>query len=159
MAEIKEEIVKVLTQAVADIRQRMADENENASGRTSASLRVEDRGSSVAIIIGSETERTAPAETLEVGEGPGAREPSFKQIIHQWSKDKGLSFDDERERWRFAVCTARKIEREGTQRHKSPVDIYSSILNGVADKVRQTMVAEVTQRIETQIKKNETDTH
>lgn len=152
MAEIKESIVSILTQAVSDIRQRMADENENASGRTSASLRVEDRGSSVAIIIGSETERTAPAESLEVGEGPGTRFPTFKSIIHQWSKDKGISFDDERERWRFAVCTARKIEREGTGRHKSSVDIYSSILNGVAEKVRQTMFAEVTQRIENQIK-------
>jgi hypothetical protein len=152
MAEIKESIVSILTQAVSDIRQRMADENENASGRTSASLRVEDRGSSVALVIGSETERTAPAESLEVGEGPGMREPTFKSIIHQWSKDKGISFDDERERWRFAVCTARKIEREGTQRHKSPVDIYSSILDGVAEKVRQTMFAEVTQRIENQIK-------
>ena len=147
MAEIKESIVSILTQAVSDIRQRMADENENASGRTSASLRVEDRGSSIALVIGSETERTAPAESLEVGEGPGTREPTFKSIIYQWSKDKGISFDDERERWRFAVCTARKIEREGTQRHKSPVDIYSSILNGVAEKVRQTMFAEVTQRI------------
>lgn len=147
MAEIKESIVSILTQAVSDIRQRMADENENASGRTSASLRVEDRGSSIALVIGSETERTAPAESLEVGEGPGMREPTFKSIIYQWSKDKGISFDDERERWRFAVCTARKIEREGTQRHKSPVDIYSSILNGVAEKVRQTMFAEVTQRI------------
>lgn len=152
MEEIKERIINILTQAVSDIRQRMADENENASGRTSASLRVEDRGSSVAIIIGSETERTAPAESLEVGEGPGMREPTFKSIIHQWSKDKGISFDDEAERWRFAVCTARKIEREGTQRHKSPVDIYSSILDGVAEKVRQTMYAEVTQRIENQIK-------
>jgi hypothetical protein len=152
MAEIKESIINILTQAVSDIRQRMADENENASGRTSASLRVEDRGSSVALVIGSETERTAPAESLEVGEGPGMREPTFKSIIHQWSKDKGISFDDERERWRFAVCTARKIEREGTQRHKSPVDIYSSILDGVAEKVRQTMFAEVTQRIENQIK-------
>jgi hypothetical protein len=152
MEEIKERIINILTQAVSDIRQRMADENENASGRTSASLRVEDRGSSVALVIGSETERTAPAESLEVGEGPGMREPTFKSIIHQWSKDKGISFDDERERWRFAVCTARKIEREGTQRHKSPVDIYSSILDGVAEKVRQTMFAEVTQRIENQIK-------
>ena len=152
MDKIKENIINILTQAVSNIRQRMADENENASGRTSASLRVEDRGSSVAIIIGSETERTAPAESLEVGEGPGMREPTFKQIIQQWSKDKGISFDDERERWRFAVCTARKIEREGTQRHKSPVDIYSSILDGVAEKVRQTMFAEVTQRIENQIK-------
>jgi hypothetical protein len=152
MAEIKESIINILTQAVSDIRQRMADENENASGRTSASLRVEDRGSSVALVIGSETERTAPAESLEVGEGPGMREPTFKSIIHQWSKDKGISFDDERERWRFSVCTARKIEREGTQRHKSPVDIYSSILDGVAEKVRQTMFSEVTQRIENQIK-------
>lgn len=147
MAELKENIINILTQAVADIRQRMADENENASGRTSASLRVEDRGSSVAIVIGSETERTAPAGTLEVGGGPGKRFPSFKGLIYQWSKDKGISFDDERERWRFAVCTARKIEEEGTQRHKSPVDIYSSVLNGVADKVRQTMFAEVTKRI------------
>jgi hypothetical protein len=152
MEEIKERIINILTQAVSDIRQRMADENENASGRTSASLRVEDRGSSVALVIGSETERTAQAESLEVGEGPGMREPTFKSIIHQWSKDKGISFDDERERWRFAVCTARKIEREGTQRHKSPVDIYSSILDGVAEKVRQTMFSEVTQRIENQIK-------
>jgi hypothetical protein len=152
MAEIKESIINILTQAVSDIPQRMADENENASGRTSASLRVEDRGSSVALVIGSETERTAPAESLEVGEGPGMREPTFKSIIHQWSKDKGISFDDERERWRFSVCTARKIEREGTQRHKSPVDIYSSILDGVAEKVRQTMFSEVTQRIENQIK-------
>ena len=157
--EIKESIVSILTQAVSDIRQRMADENENASGRTSASLRVEDRGTSVAIIIGSETERTAPAETLEVGEGPGTREPTFKRIIHQWSKDKGISFDDERERWRFAVCTARKIEREGTQRHKSPVDIYSSILDGVVEKVRKEVSAEVTQRIENQIKTHGTDTH
>ena len=147
MAELKENIINILTQAVADIRQRMADENENASGRTSASLRVEDRGSSVALIIGSETERTAPAESLEVGEAPGMREPSFKSIIYQWSKDKGISFDDERERWRFAVCTARKIEEEGTQRHREPVDIYSSVLNGVAEKVRQTMFAEITQRI------------
>lgn len=152
MAEIKESIISILTQAVSDIRQRMADENENASGRTSASLRVEDRGTSVALVIGSETERTAPAETLEVGGGPGTRWPTFKGIIYQWSKDKGISFDDERERWRFAACKAWKIEQEGTQRHESPVDIYSSVLDGVAKKVRQTMFAEVTQRIENQIK-------
>lgn len=152
MSDIKEHIINILSQAVSDIRQRMVDENENASGRTSASLRVEDIGSSVAIIIGSDTERTAPAESLEVGVGPGAREPTFRSIIYQWSKDKGISFNDERGRWKFAVCTAKKIEREGTQRHKSPVDIYSSILDGVADKVRQEVSAEVTQQIENQIK-------
>ena len=58
-----DEIVDILERAKADIQARLAEEGINASGRSSASLRVETYDGGVRLMYGNPD--TAPFETLE----------------------------------------------------------------------------------------------
>lgn len=126
MADITAQVVSILERAKIAIQAKMDEKNINASGRTSASLRVETYDGGVRLIIGGE--KTAPLATLEVGRKGGKVPQGFAAIIEQWSKDKGIVFATESKRRSFAYLTARKIAREGTLRNKQNVDVYSSIV-------------------------------
>jgi hypothetical protein len=69
----------------------------------------------------------------------------FTDIIEQWSRDKGLSFPTDGDRRRFAYLTARKIARQGTQRHVLPVNVYTEVVNEGLAKMRQDIKATVTE--------------
>ena len=143
MAEqLENDIIKVLTQARDEIRANMEAENVNASGRTSASIRVEVYDGGFRLIGGTngthpierplgvvDASDTAPIPTLEVGRTGGDVPKGFYYIIREWSREKGLRFSSESERGTFAYFVARKIARDGTRRATMPVNIYSEPVN------------------------------
>lgn len=134
--EFVQNIAQILLQARDEIRANMDAKGINASGRTSAALQVVQRGSRIALIKAEG--QNAPFGTLQYGRAGGRVPVGFYEILKQWSRDKGLSFDNERERGTFAYFLARKIAREGTDRHRSPRnDIYDEPLAKAVDGVRQ----------------------
>lgn len=115
-------VVEILEECKAEIQRNLAEQGVNASGRTSRGLVVEKYDGGVRLVATD----GAPLATTEIGRRPGKVPVGFRQIIEQWSRDKGLLFPTESDRKRFAFLTARKIAEEGTQRHKNPrADIYS----------------------------------
>ena len=137
-SELKSDIIKVLDQTRDEIRANMQAKGVNASGRTSASLRVEEYATGVRLVGGTDGTHTipdspaiygsdtAPIPTLEVGRKGGDVPRDFYYILRQWSKDKGITFATESERNTFAYFLARKIARTGTRRNSVPEDVYSS---------------------------------
>ena len=121
---IRQNIAAILERCKSDIETNMETQNINASGRTVGSLSVvsDDKG----LRLGLFGNNHAPLGTLEVGRAGGRVPAGFYQIIKQWTRDKGLQFGTETERGTFAYFVARKIAREGTQRHRLPVDVYST---------------------------------
>lgn len=146
-----DEIVAILERAKADIQARLAEEGINASGRSSASLRVEAYDGGVRLMYGNPD--TAPFETLEVGRPGGPVPRGFTDILVQWSRDKGIAFDTERERRSFAYLLGRRIEREGTLRHHSPVDVYTTIVTDTAEAIKADLKVMVTELIHEELKK------
>lgn len=142
---VMDEIERVLLDVRDEIRAKMASEGVNASGRTSAGMQVQRYESGVRLVLTGDD--VAPLATLEVGRAGGKVPLGFADIIEQWSRDKGLAFPTEGDRRSFSYLTARKIAREGTERHKSPIDVYSDeVLQGVA-RINQAIKVEITQYI------------
>ena len=134
--EFVQNIAQILTQARDEIRANMQAKGINASGRTSAALQVVQCGGKIALIKAQG--KNAPFGTLQYGRSGGRVPAGFYEILKQWSRDKGLSFSSETERGTFAYFLARKIAREGTQRHRSPrTDIYDEPLAKAVDGIRQ----------------------
>ena len=134
--EFIQNIAQILLQARDEIRANMQAKGINASGRTSSALEVVQGGGKIALIKAEG--QNAPFVTLQYGRAGGRVPAGFYEILKQWSRDKGLSFINEQERGTFAYFLARKIAREGTQRHRSPRnDIYDEPLENAVDGVRQ----------------------
>jgi len=153
--DVRSIIVGQLETARDDIRANMSSEGVNASGRTSASLRVEDRGDKVVLVIGGDRAkygRTAPLETLQIGSRPGMRGDWFKSVIVQWTREKGLTFENESHRWAVSTIIARNIEAEGTARHRNPIDVYSSVVDKTTSGIRSLIAADFRQALHTMIK-------
>lgn len=128
---LQQSILTILAQTRNEILANMSSEGVNASGRTSESLRVEDRGGSIVLVIGGDESkygRTAPLDTLQIGSRPGLRGDWFKSVIVQWTRDKGMTFESESHRWAVSTIIARNIEESGTARYKSPIVTYSDVV-------------------------------
>lgn len=144
---IIEQITEVLVQTRDEIRANMDAKKINASGRTSASLRVERRGNKIVLVGGNNQTHTvhgdiygsdtAPIPTLEVGREGGKVPRGFYYIIREWSREKGLSFANESERNTFSFFVARKIAREGTKRHLLPADVYSTPVQKAKERIEK----------------------
>lgn len=122
--DIRQNIAAILERCKADIETNMQTQNINASGRTVGSLAV--ISDNDGLRLGLFGNAHAPLGTLEVGRAGGRVPAGFYQIIKQWTRDKGLQFVTESERGTFSYFVSRKIAREGTQRHRLPVDVYST---------------------------------
>ena len=143
--ELVDTIVEILEERKADIQQRMADEGENASGMTSASLRVELDSPHIRLIMGGVSAPTAPPTTLEVGVPPGVWAPASR--LFQWSIDKGIDFKSDRERWSFAYAMKWTIHKYGTERYLEHKDIYTTPVNKVVKEVSSVVGAAVQRRL------------
>lgn len=133
--DAEKRVNEILNDTLNRIKDEMTRKNISASGRTSDSLRVESDDKGMRLVIGGD--RTAPAATLEVGRAGGRVPAGFYGIIIQWTRDKGLTFESERERNTFSFFTARKIAAEGTLRHKQNVDVYSLAVRDASDTIRR----------------------
>ena len=152
---LEQQILDILKQARDEIRVNMDARGVNASGRTSASVRVEKYDKGFRLIGGTngthpvtdyprwkgtaDAADTAPIPTLEFGRGVSTKTPpvprAFYYIIRQWTRDKGLNFSSETERSTFAYFLSRKIAREGTERARNHIDIYSTPVMNAKDRI------------------------
>lgn len=146
-------IASILTQARDEIRANMQAQNINASGRTSAALQVRQNGSRIELV--KEAGDNAPFQTLQYGRLGGKVPAGFYYIIKQWTRDKGLQFDTESKRSTFAYFVARKIAREGTQRHETPnTQVYSEPIKKAVEAVGQEVRRAISDSIKATIKAN-----
>ena len=134
---LEQSILQILQNAEQRIRANMQAKDINASHRTEKSLHVEQSGDSIRLVIGGD--RTAPLSTLEIGRPAGnvpggfvtlkdgRRDVSntFKAILVQWGKDKGIPHWG----WGQATIAGRRIAEKGTLRHSQPVEVYSTVIN------------------------------
>lgn len=126
---IRDVIVNRLNILGDEIRQNMAQNNINASGRTSKAIKVVSSDTNISLVIGSGD--VAELSSLEKGISP---DEGYKQYmagtliptIYKWSEEKGLSFPSVRERQTFSFFSARNIATFGTKRYQEHVDIYTT---------------------------------
>lgn len=151
--QLQRAIVTILAAARNDIRANMESQGVNATGRTSESIRIEETKVGVRLVGGNDNTHTidggingalevydtAPIPTLETGHAGGGVPKGFYYIIKQWSRDKGIQFAEESERQTFAYFVAQKIAREGTERHKSPIDVYTTVTEERAAEVKKSI--------------------
>lgn len=124
MEGFNEQIIAALNQCKAEIQAAMAAKGINASGRTSESLQVVQAEDGFRLILAGT--QHAPLETLEIGRAGGRVPYNFTDIIYQWSLDKGLSWGSPKQRRKIAGAVAwGKIRVSGTDRHETPVEVYS----------------------------------
>lgn len=136
MESINGQIATILNQCKAEIQAAMDAKGINASGRTSNSLQVQTSDKGVRLVLAGKDH--APLETLEIGRAGGRVPRNFTDIIYQWSLDKGLQWGTDRERRRIAGAVAwGKIRHEGTDRHKTPVEVYSQPVKKARTKLQE----------------------
>lgn len=147
MNDIDAKIVARMERLRGDITAAMASNNINATGRTSDSLQVQvyDEGVRLLSVAGDH----APLQTVEIGREGGNVPKRFYLILKDWSIAKGIQFATDRERSTFAYFLGKKIAREGTQRHKSHVDIYSTLTTEAANEIKGMILASVREMIKT----------
>lgn len=150
--DIADIVIEVLEEAKQRIQDNMAAKDINASGRTSRSFRVERYNGGVRLVMGGTGEPTAPLETLEMGRPAGPIPSNMTDILVQWSKDKGIPFDRESQRRSFAYLLGRRIEREGTLRHKNNEDIYTTVVMETAESIVGEVTVAVTKKIHEQLR-------
>lgn len=159
--DLEAQIIAILTQARDEMRANMQAQRINASGRTSASLRVEKYTQGLRLVggtngthavqdapslLGIEAADTAPIPTLEFGRAGGGNPPvprGFYYIIREWTRAKGINFASESERGTFAYFLARKIAREGTKRNQMPADVYSTPVMNAKERIDKAVKSSV----------------
>lgn len=135
----------ILERAKTQIQANLANNNINATGRTSASIRVEEYEGGIRLVGGGSN--CAPINTLEVGR-PGGNVPGgMTEILYQWSIAKGISFTSDHERRTFAYFLKKRIVSEGTLRHQNNVDVYSTIINDAAQQIEGKIFSSVKEQI------------
>lgn len=156
---LETDIVRILNETKEQIRENMQARGVNASGRTSASIRVEPYEGGIRLVGGLDARHdiddspsiygsdTAPMPTLETGRTGGAVPKGFYYIIRQWSREKGLQFANEQERSTFAYFVARKIAREGTKRAHNNLDIYSTPAQVAKERINELLQASLSNTI------------
>lgn len=154
---LEQNILQILQQAQMEIRANMAANNENASGRTSASLTAEPYREGLRLLF--KAGNVAPMDTLEVGRPAGKVPYNMTDIIYQWSVDKGLAWGDEKARRKIAAAVgwgkiagkSKKLQRIGTDRHYAHVDIWRTpqqkALREIRDAVRVVVGSEIHETI------------
>ena len=148
--DIRQNIAAILERCKSEIELNMETQDVNASGRTIGSLAVVSDNDGLR--LGLFGNAHAPLGTLEVGRAGGIVPAGFYQIIKQWTRDKGLQFGSETERGTFAYFVARKIAREGTQRHMLPIDVYSTPAKAARNAIESVLRQMVKVGIETSLK-------
>ena len=148
MPTLEEQILSRLNDAKDAIVSNIQSKGITASGRTQKAIKVKQEGSS--FLLYKESGNNAPMQTLEIGREGGAVPKGFQEIILQWMKDKGISSGNEPKDRSMAFLISRKIEREGTQRFKTPDNtVYSPIVNQVAKDIKNIIVDSVVKTIKT----------
>ena len=148
MDTIRNEVITALNSLADDIRQNMANANENATGRTSASFEVVVTDEKISLVA-KEGDR-APIPTLEIGRGAGKLPPV--EALEEWVTAKFGFIGKEATGMAWAV--AKKIEKVGTDRHNDNVDIYTSAVRAEAEELSKYLTVRITEKIKENILNN-----
>lgn len=138
---------EIVIRELKSLAQRIADNirknGQTASGRSERSLNVQDEGDSI-VLYGRKA-----FGTLETGRIGGNVPRNFSAILYQWSLDKRISFDNDRERRSFAYFLAKKIQESGTQlfRDKGRADVYSNEIPKTLERINQSLSATLAMRV------------
>ncbi len=124
---------------------------ENASGRTIASMRVEQPSEDETILWGR-----SPFGTLETGRKAGKIPYGFRGIIRQWMRDKGLHgtpipyktdrphkyTPQERGDMSMAGAIAHAIAAKGSKLHRTGgrADVYSNVVPDTMKRLQQRLI-------------------
>lgn len=145
---MKQEVKYIIESELNLLKERIINNHisagQKASGRTAASLNVMAEADFVSLL------GRKAIGTLETGRKAGPVPKNFYQIIKQWSKDKGLTFESESQRGTFAYFVAKKIADEGTKLFKEGGrnDIYSTeiplTINKIAERITERFTTEIT---------------
>ena len=143
---ITEKIKTILNSLADDIRQRMAENDENATYRTSKSLEVKESENKISLV--ATAGNRAPIHTLEVGRPAGKRPPIAP--LKEWAEAKFGYVGKEASAVAWAVST--KIMKEGTERHTNNVDIYSTPKEEAVAEIKKVLFTEIKNEIKSMLK-------
>ena len=157
MEAIKDIVVKHLQVVRDGIEANMKQMGRTTSGRSVASLRIEDEGADgLAHVLLTGDKQW---EVMERGRGPGKVPHNFSDIIKEWILKKGISYrqfapkngNPERGLTSLSYMIAHSIMKKGTKLHrdKGYNDIFDTLLNEETDK----LALEATGIVETEIDK------
>lgn len=157
MEAIKDIVVKHLKVVQDGIEANMKQMRRTASGRSVASLRIEDEGTEGLAHVFLTGDKQW--EVMERGRGPGKVPHNFADIIKEWILNKGISYRQfapkngpaERGLTSLSYMIAHSIMKKGTKLHrdKGYNDIFDTLLNEETDK----LALEATGIVETEIDK------
>lgn len=124
---MKEYILKELELWISQIRTNIDREGANASGNARRSLRVNVDGNKFQIVA---CDYFPMLESGYDGKNPPAPR-NFSTIIEQWTRDKGMTFQDEEERKDVAGRIAYFIRENGTKLHRQGgrTSIYTDVID------------------------------
>lgn len=153
------DLTQRVTERLEQLRQEIVGNIESkgitASGRTQRSLTVEQYDGGVRLV--AKAGNRAPIDTLEIGRPAGnvpggfrttkkgVRDVSntFKAILVQWAKDKGISDFG----WGAATMLGRRIAAEGTLRNKRHEDVYSTAVEQAAKDIQAMFLTQIQEQI------------
>lgn len=163
--DLRQQVLQILAAARDDIRQQMQSQGVNASGRTSESIQVRETNNGAQLVGGNSKQHTftvagitfnaydtAPIPTLQTGTAPWSSKPKrvpfwFAAHIYQWTIDKALRAASDKERMSLSFAIARKLINDGSERHRVPVDIYTTAAQKAAGGIRQAVLAATKNKI------------
>lgn len=124
---MKEYILKELELWISQIRTNIDREGANASGKARRSLRVNVDGNKYQIVA---CDYFPMLESGYDGKNPPSPR-NFSTIIEQWTRDKGMTFQDEEERKDVAGRIAYFIRENGTKLHRQGgrTSIYTDVID------------------------------
>ena len=157
MEAIKDIVVKHLQVVRDGIEANMKQMGHTTSGRSVASLKIEDEGTEGLAHVFLTGDKQW--EVMERGRGPGKVPHNFSAIIKEWILKKGISYrqfapkngNPERGLTSLSYMIAHSIMKKGTKLHrdKGYNDIFDTLLNEETDK----LALEATGIVETEIDK------
>jgi hypothetical protein len=129
-AQAGPELVSGIIKALKEHPQPPRNRPAYTTGRTASKL-AETHGPDFVEVTGPQY-----LQALITGRGPTtstrAGEPRLSEILAQWAKDKGLTFDDPNMTFeQFGFLAARKIHKEGTELYRSgqPSGLLDKVLS------------------------------
>ena len=145
MEEIQNLIVTTLNSLADDIRQNMANANENATGRTQASFEVKTDKDSLSLV--AKAGDRAPLITLEKGVPPKTVVPV--EALEEWANAKfGMTGTKLK---LFARYVKNKIYAVGTNRYSNNEDIYTTATKETARILKEDLQKKITEKIKENI--------
>lgn len=145
MEEIQNVIVTALNSLADDIRQNMANANENATGRTQASFEVRADKESISLVATAGDR--APLITLEKGVPP--KTDVSVEALEEWANAKlGMTGQELKV---FARKVKRKIYKIGTNRYSDNEDIYTTATKETAKILKEVLQKKITEKIKENI--------